>query len=279
MCNVEMNGDKRSEELLREASAYGDEDSVRSLVENGTDVNAQHNVNGWTALHWAAKRGHSSLVHYLLSRGADPTLTSVYGETAFSLAKKDDIRQILSLDNDESSEFQSSPLPITPNYLANPPLVEKVIMQNSHNLEDTYTSSNTSNRCLKRDCDEEIVLKVRTSDPPNQDFIEIEIPLKNLSYENVFRTCCEELNVLPNNVQKLRKLPNTIVRKDKDVMRFCNFQELELVLNSSATIIKSPCLSKSPAQPEINGTTNNNSSTSNTFIEKSNYCKNGTILY
>lgn len=46
----------------------------------------------------------------------------------------------------------------------------------------------------------ELVLKIRTSEPPDQDFIEIEVPLKQLSYENVFKTCCEELLVLPQNV-------------------------------------------------------------------------------
>lgn len=38
---------KRNEELLREVSAFGDEDGVRALIEAGTDINAQHNLNGW----------------------------------------------------------------------------------------------------------------------------------------------------------------------------------------------------------------------------------------
>lgn len=42
-----MNASKSNEELLREASAFGDEESVRSLIEAGTDVNSQHSLNGW----------------------------------------------------------------------------------------------------------------------------------------------------------------------------------------------------------------------------------------
>lgn len=43
----EMNIAKKQEELLREASAFGDEEGVRALIEAGADVNAQHSLNGW----------------------------------------------------------------------------------------------------------------------------------------------------------------------------------------------------------------------------------------
>lgn len=42
-----MNPTKRNEELLREASAYGDEESIRALIEAGADINSQHSLNGW----------------------------------------------------------------------------------------------------------------------------------------------------------------------------------------------------------------------------------------
>lgn len=42
-----MNVTKRNEELLREASAFGDEEAVQSLIESGADINAQHSLNGW----------------------------------------------------------------------------------------------------------------------------------------------------------------------------------------------------------------------------------------
>lgn len=44
-----MNSDKRNEELLREASALGDEEGVRALIVSGVDINSQHSVNGWYA--------------------------------------------------------------------------------------------------------------------------------------------------------------------------------------------------------------------------------------
>ena len=68
-----------------------------------------------------------------------------------------------------------------------------------------------------------------------QDFIEIEIDKSRLSFEFVLSTICRELNINPSIVHKLRKLPNTIIRKDKDVRRFVDFQELELVLTNRAS--------------------------------------------
>ncbi|GIX85711.1 ankyrin repeat domain-containing protein 40 [Caerostris extrusa] len=53
--------------------------------------------------------------------------------------------------------------------------------------------------------EEKIVLKARIAESLDPDFIEIEVPLKDLTYENVCRICCEELEVSPKHVLKLRK--------------------------------------------------------------------------
>ena len=77
-------------------------------------------------------------------------------------------------------------------------------------------------------------MKVRVAHSGDPDFIEIEIPKNDLSYGRLLRTCCDELGVCPNQVQRLRKIPDTILRKDKDIYRLQHLQELELVLGSSA---------------------------------------------
>ncbi|KAG8191151.1 hypothetical protein JTE90_016664 [Oedothorax gibbosus] len=240
-----MNSDKQNEELLREASAFGDEEGVRKLLDSGVDINCQHSVNGWTALHWAAKRGHTQLVHFLVSKNADTSLTSVYGETALSLASSDEICKVLSGNwiiiecivilgnaNYKSEIKEKCVLPITPNYFSNPVLAPKIVENGVKCSEDRHSNSVGENDS-KRKLEEEMVLKVRIADSCDQDFIEVEVPQSEMTYENVFQVCCDELNVKSHNVLKLRKLPNTIVRKDKDVLRFQNFQELELVLKDS----------------------------------------------
>lgn len=39
--------DKELQERLREASAIGDIDEVRTLVESGVNINSQNEINGW----------------------------------------------------------------------------------------------------------------------------------------------------------------------------------------------------------------------------------------
>ncbi|XP_058708222.1 ankyrin repeat domain-containing protein 40-like [Poecile atricapillus] len=97
---------------------------------------------------------------------------------------------------------------------------------------------------------QELVLKVRVQNLRDNDFIEIELDRQELTYQDLLRVSCCELGVNPEQVEKIRKLPNTLVRKDKDVARLQDFQELELVLmrsdsspflNAAAMLTEWPC--------------------------------------
>lgn len=57
------------------------------------------------------------------------------------------------------------------------------------------------------------MLKVRVQNPKENDFIEIELNRQELTYPDLLRVSCCELGVNPEQVQKIRKLPNTLVRK------------------------------------------------------------------
>jgi len=50
------------EEQLREAACIGDIDAICALIKNGVDVNDKHKINGWTALHWAARRNQQQVM-------------------------------------------------------------------------------------------------------------------------------------------------------------------------------------------------------------------------
>ena len=50
------------------------------------------------------------------------------------------------------------------------------------------------------------------------------------TYHALVSACCEELELNPSDVAKIRKLPNVLVRKDRDVQRMADGQELEAVL-------------------------------------------------
>ncbi|XP_023419615.1 ankyrin repeat domain-containing protein 40 isoform X2 [Cavia porcellus] len=102
----------------------------------------------------------------------------------------------------------------------------------------------------------ELVLKVRIQNPSlrENDFIEIELDRQELTYQELLRVSCCELGVNPDQVEKIRKLPNTLLRKDKDVARLQDFQELELVLmisennflfrNAASTLTERPCYNR-----------------------------------
>lgn len=79
-----------------EACSLGDLDKVQLLLRSGhVDVHFHHRVNGWTALHWAARRGHESIVKVLLQAGFDPEALSKDGRRPVDVALVDSIQQLL----------------------------------------------------------------------------------------------------------------------------------------------------------------------------------------
>jgi hypothetical protein len=60
-----------SEMELFEAVKTGNRETVRELIESGAEVTRQDN-QGWTALNWAAAKGHVEIIELLLENGANP---------------------------------------------------------------------------------------------------------------------------------------------------------------------------------------------------------------
>jgi hypothetical protein len=72
------------------------------------------------------------------------------------------------------------------------------------------------------------LVKLRISGSGESDFYEVELP--SLSYDALLKACAEEIEVEVSQIAKVRKLPNILVRRDRDVQRLKEGQELELVL-------------------------------------------------
>ncbi|KAF6734492.1 Ankyrin repeat domain-containing protein 40 [Oryzias melastigma] len=387
--------DKELQERLREASAIGDLDEVRSLVESGVNVNSQNEINGWTCLHWACKRNHKHVVSYLLSCGADKEVLTAKDELASQLTSKPEIKRLLGVEVEDVPELKEPELAIIPNYLSNPPFMyskmdnKSEIIHGQHNgqngsgdsVEDAQTDSvspsptdgiqtsqslvsessspenpavnhsqasefipvheqngasspassphshavvnctvpmdlsvephlvnhadyphavahngtmcssplaspcpnlassggggsqvqaqvASANQSMNRQASvpqqlsynqasgpmpafqpffftstfpvnvQELVLKVRIQNPNarENDFIEVELDRQELTYRSLLRVCCRELDISAEHVEKIRKLPNTMLRKDKDVARLQDFQELEIVLEKAESL-------------------------------------------
>lgn len=74
------------------------------------------------------------------------------------------------------------------------------------------------------------ILKIRLvgKDHFDKDFIEVDIPSHELSFRRVIDVICDEFSVNPLTVLKVRKLPNTKLRRDVEVQRLEDYQELEV---------------------------------------------------
>jgi len=76
----------------------------------------------------------------------------------------------------------------------------------------------------------ELVLKIRVANSCEKDFIEIDIP-RHITFDQLVMLMRSELALDTKAVvKKVRKLPDTIVRNDRDVQRLRDYQELELVI-------------------------------------------------
>jgi len=254
------------EEKLREAACFGDIDGVKELLSRGVNVNAQHDINGWTALHWAAKRNHLNIVNLLCNHGADKNIPTNKGEVAAQLTSEGVIKVLL---NAMKGLGPSPPAPpkvvkkekdssFVPNYIRDPVLnyevdvgnrddlhdkeVKKLVAQahkqkekriklnNHHQEPEPHHKLSTNDRCRLEYESSEIILKIRTAGDHDQDFIEIELPRDALTLEYLIVMGCEELGLNASCIERVRKMPNTRLRRDKEVERMEDYQEIEFVL-------------------------------------------------
>lgn len=70
---------------LNIAATQGDLESVRTLLDEGADINFQ-GEEGSTPLHDAIEQNHQSVIHFLVQRGASKCIKNKEGMTASSLA-------------------------------------------------------------------------------------------------------------------------------------------------------------------------------------------------
>ncbi|KAJ2162072.1 hypothetical protein GGF46_000947 [Coemansia sp. RSA 552] len=116
------------EESLREMAALGNLRAVTAYARAGVDLNSQNKINGWTALHWASKRGTIAVVEFLIRAGADTEIKNGMGQTPRDVSKSEVIRAAFPGYNpaDEPAEkehpdSESAPS-FVPNYIVNPDL-------------------------------------------------------------------------------------------------------------------------------------------------------------
>ncbi|MDR6773444.1 ankyrin repeat protein [Azospirillum sp. BE72] len=80
---------------LNSAMWQQNDQKLIALLEQGVDINTR-NSDGWTLLHIASDQGKPAFVSLLLNRGADPSIKTNYGKTAFDVAGSAQIKRMLT---------------------------------------------------------------------------------------------------------------------------------------------------------------------------------------
>eukprot|EP00126_Sphaerothecum_destruens_P008656 Sdes_comp20296_c0_seq3m13904 len=235
------------DEDLREACACGDLVLVKKLLSlPETNVNSQNSTNGWTALHWAARRGHAYIIQELLEKGAEVSAQDSLGKVPADYCSDVDIKKLLVgnvWSNREKAESEllcknegsshSTSLSFTPNYLRNPafPYARETSAQ-SGLVKTNHAKPNipVSNPLGMEPSQNALVLRFRIMDRDDGDFIEVECCKNALSFQALLSMACFELDISRDQIRKLRRLPNTVIRNDADVARLTTNAELEIVL-------------------------------------------------
>ena len=215
-----------------------------------------------TALHWACKRKHISIIQFLLANGADINMKTSKGEKPDTLTSSDEVLSLLGCPMEERVKKLKSAsqceLPILPNYLKNPPFpysnnleVETnkessllisdscvtdtgqtvgspCVIEKYRNDEGSTKISTSDERIEVHKADDVTLVKIRVHGAIEDDFIEVEI--SPLTYQALLDVCMEELDIQTSRILKIRKLPDVLIRKDNDVRRILNGQKLEVVL-------------------------------------------------
>ncbi|XP_039047334.1 calmodulin-binding transcription activator 4-like isoform X1 [Hibiscus syriacus] len=82
---------KQEQGIIHMAAGLGFEWALNAILNSGISINFR-DINGWTALHWAARFGREKMVAALIASGAssgavtDPTSQDLTGQTAASIA-------------------------------------------------------------------------------------------------------------------------------------------------------------------------------------------------
>lgn len=229
------------EEKLREAACFGDIEGVKELISRGVNTNSQHDINGWTALHWAAKRNHLNIVNLLCNHGADKSVPTNKGEMAADLTSEGVIKVLLNAQASKLTPAPSQPVkatakvsPARSHQVDIPDRVEKKPKIESDLPARHVVQQATPVRRVVSQVTKELILKIRVANRPDPDYIEIELASGGLTLENLTVTACNELGVQTSQVARVRKMPDTRLRRDKEVARLQDYQQVELVLKGGS---------------------------------------------
>lgn len=209
------------------------------------------------ALHWAAKGGHLSAVRFLLLHGADKTIKNSKGETPAQVSTNAQVSELLGAAGVVAegpnlgftlSENATAPMEdVSSQYVKTlseqekrdikemtaAMAVEKMVADNSTAPSQPSSTSTSVPAASSRSSGNSSPLRLRVKRKGEEDFFEVDV--QAATYDALVSAITNELELGKANekLSKIRKLPNTLVRKDADVQRLVQDQELEVEVERS----------------------------------------------
>ena len=198
-------------------------------------------------INYLSKLANKILLQILLANGAKKNLKNNDDKTAGEVTSDMAIKQLLTeeipMEEKMTKALSSNPNltleEFVPNYLKIPSANQNLILnERSLNKDDIYQElkkievkqNNPCSNVPMSDTGCEVkILKIRVANG-DPDFIETDLFEVDQTYQNLLVLLCLELNVPMEKVERIRKLPNTKLRRDIDVKRLHNYSELELEL-------------------------------------------------
>uniref|UniRef100_A0A0K0DY34 ANK_REP_REGION domain-containing protein n=1 Tax=Strongyloides stercoralis TaxID=6248 RepID=A0A0K0DY34_STRER len=133
--------------IFLEAVSIGDTNKINEMLKYGmVDVKYKHKINGWNALHWAARRNFYDICCDLISYGFDLKEKTKEGKTAYEVLPKnasEKLKQLLFIEKVEENKEQMIVNKVecnyTPNYIKYPPFPH--INNNKNEISNQNTNS------------------------------------------------------------------------------------------------------------------------------------------
>ena len=106
---VDQTRERNGDTALHVAVRYGQLDTIKFLLKNGADINAQ-NMYGGKPIHKALRWGHDSVVQLLAKKGADVSILQQFGDTKLHRAARNGHPEIVKLHIDNGDEINKTNL-------------------------------------------------------------------------------------------------------------------------------------------------------------------------
>lgn len=78
-------------------------------------------------------------------------------------------------------------------------------------------------------------MKLRVAES-QQDYVEVEVDERELTYNGLMYRCTQELGINGNDIERMRKMPDTKIRQDEDLRRFNTFESIEVVMKKKVKL-------------------------------------------